>query len=363
VLDDHGDTTELDVDYLAGCDGARSVVREGLDIGFPGGTYAQVFFVADVRIAGPFRHDLFGNLGDSGLVIVMPVRSRGVQRLIGIVPAALAERDDLSFDDFRSDVEHQAGIVIEEVNWFSKYRVHHRVADRFRVGRCFVAGDAGHIHSPAGGQGMNTGIGDAVNLGWKLAAVLAGRSAASLLDTYEAERIAFARKLVATTDRAFQGMVGAGLASRILRRWIVPHVMPVLFDFSAARHLMFETISQIRITYRASPLSEGKAGAIAAGDRLPWVASASNFTTLRTLAWQIHVYGELEPALGEAAERLSLAAHAFPWTPEAETAGLKRNAVYLIRPDGHVGWASERQDAPALADYVRRKGPGLPSAV
>ena len=89
------------------------------------------------------------------------------------------------------------------MNWFSTYHVHHRVADQFRKGRAFLLGDAAHIHSPVGGQGMNTGIGDAVNLAWKLAAVLQGRADAVALDTYEPERIAFARRLVATTDRAF----------------------------------------------------------------------------------------------------------------------------------------------------------------
>src|SRR5207249_11365860 len=96
---------------------------------------------------------------------------------IGLVPEPLRGRDDLEFDDLRAEVEQVTGTRVTEVNWFSAYRVHHRVADHFRRGRVFLAGDAGHVHSPAGGQGMNTGIGDAVNLAWKLAAVLAGRAA------------------------------------------------------------------------------------------------------------------------------------------------------------------------------------------
>ena len=101
-------------------------------------------------------------------------------------------------------------INVERVNWFSTYRVHHRVAGHFCVGRAFLLGDAAHIHSPVGGQGMNTGIGDAVNLAWKLAAVLHGQAEASLLDSYEPERIAFARRLVATTDRAFTAVTSSG---------------------------------------------------------------------------------------------------------------------------------------------------------
>jgi 2-polyprenyl-6-methoxyphenol hydroxylase-like FAD-dependent oxidoreductase len=118
------------------------------------------------------------------------------------------------------------------VNWFSTYHVHHRVAEHFRKGRAFLLGDAAHIHSPAGGQGMNTGIGDAVNLGWKLAAVLAGRAPDSLLDTYEAERIGFARRLVATTDRVFS-VVTRGRADR--RRRAHPPRAPDLPEGRRAR--------------------------------------------------------------------------------------------------------------------------------
>jgi len=127
---------------------------------------------------------------------------------------------------------------VADVNWFSTYRVHHRVADTFRVGRAFLAGDAGHIHSPAGGQGMNTGIGDAVNLGWKLAHVLQGRADPSLLDTYETERIAFARSLVATTDRAFTGLVGEGVVGAFTRRVIAPLVFGVVTRFSLGRRAL-----------------------------------------------------------------------------------------------------------------------------
>src|SRR5436305_2571173 len=120
-------------------------------------------------------------------------------------------------------------IEVQQVHWFSTYRVHHRVADRFRQGRAFLLGDAGHIHSPVGGQGMNTGIGDAVNLAWKLAAVVHSRADASLLDSYEPERIAFARRLVATTDQAFTGVTSPGPIARRVRLDIVPLLVPTLF--------------------------------------------------------------------------------------------------------------------------------------
>src|SRR5204862_7893692 len=148
------------------------------------------------------------------------------------------------------------------VNWFSTYRVHHRVADHFRQGRTFLLGDAAHVHSPVGGQGMNTGIGDAVNLAWKLAAILQGRAEASLLDSYEPERIAFARRLVATTDEAFTGVTSSGWFARLLRLRVVPLLFPLLFRLRPVRRLMFRTVSQTSVNYRGSRLSVGRAGAV-----------------------------------------------------------------------------------------------------
>src|SRR5262249_40688145 len=159
-------------------------------------------------------------------------------------------------------VEKVTRTRVTHVNWFSSYRVHHRVADNFRRGRVFLGGDAGHVHSPAGGQGMNTGIGDAFNLAWKLAAVLGGRAAPNLLATCEAERSAFARSLGVTTDRIFEGVVGRTWLARLVRIIIAPILLPLALRFSVVRRAQFRLISQIRINYRASPLSDGRAGGV-----------------------------------------------------------------------------------------------------
>ena len=118
---------------------------------------------------------------------------------------------------------------------------------------------------------MNTGIGDAVNLAWKLAAVLKGGAGDSLLDTYELERIGFARRLVATTDRVFTLVTKQGLIARWVRTRLVPRICPLLFRLAPVRRLLFRTVSQIGINYRHSPLSAGAAGSVRGGDRLPWV--------------------------------------------------------------------------------------------
>jgi FAD binding domain len=248
------------------------------------------------------------------------------------------------------------GRRVKRVNWFSSYRVHHRVAEHFQRGRVFLAGDAGHIHSPAGGQGMNTGIGDAVNLAWKLAAVVNGRADVALLDSYEPERIGFARQLVATTDRAFTSVTSSGSIARRIRLNIVPALVPFLFSVPPVRRLMFRTVSQTGVSYRGSQLSGGRAGRVQGGDRLPWVevdgAGADNFAPLTSLDWQVHVYGEAEAALAALCAERRLPLHTWPWRPEFESAGLRRNAGYLVRPDGHVALADPGARAAAIASYL-----------
>ncbi|GJG85207.1 2-polyprenyl-6-methoxyphenol hydroxylase [Gemmatimonadetes bacterium T265] len=358
VLDRGGTAETCGVAYLCGCDGARSRVRETLAVGFPGGTYDQLFYVADVKVAERVPDELYMSLGDDAFALMLPVRSSGTHRFIGVMPPGLAGRTDLTFEDVRPSAEALLGAHAAEVHWFSTYRVHHRVASHFRAGRSFLAGDAGHIHSPAGGQGMNTGIGDAVNLSWKLAHVLQGRAAPSLLDTYEPERIAFARTLVATTDRVFTGVVGRGATGHLVRTWLVPHLLPLLAGFAAVRRAAFETVSQVRLSYHESALSAGRAGDVHGGDRLPWVAAdgVDNFAPLGTLDWQLHVYGSVSPALGDGAAALGLAVHGFAWSGAAAAAGLQRDAAYLVRPDGYVALASPEQDVGRLREFVAAHG-------
>jgi hypothetical protein len=240
------------------------------------------------------------------------------------------------------------------VNWFSTYRVHHRVANHFRGGRAFLLGDAAHVHSPVGGQGMNTGIGDAVNLAWKLADVLKKRASEKLLDSYEPERIAFARQLVATTDRGFMLVTRRGLVARIVRTRIAPLVVPILFRLAAVRRLMFRTVSQTQVNYRDSTLSAGVAGKVRGGDRLPWVKLRSgedNFAPLTSVAWQVHVYGEAPRGVAEVCTELRLPLHLFAWEPAMERAGFQKGALYLVRPDGYVALAEPSGEATKLRQY------------
>jgi hypothetical protein len=252
-------------------------------------------------------------------------------------------------------------IDVTSVNWFSTYRVHHRVADHFRKGRAFLLGDAAHIHSPVGGQGMNTGIGDAVNLAWKLADFLHSRASSALLDSYEWERIAFARRLVATTDEAFTGVTSPGPIARLVRLRIVPLLVPALFSFRAVRRFMFRTVSQTVVNYRGSSLSEGRVGTVHGGDRLPYVKAVSkasekdNFAPLTSLDWQIHVYGEATSEIRTLCAQRELSLCVFPWRPEMSQAGLRRDAVYLLRPDGYIAVADAGGTEMAISTFLKAR--------
>jgi 2-polyprenyl-6-methoxyphenol hydroxylase-like FAD-dependent oxidoreductase len=347
--------------YLAGCDGAHSVVREALGIGFPGGTYAGLFYVADVEASGPATDfELHVDLDEADILLVFPMKGDGRVRLVGNVRRE-PEHDDLSltFDDVSSRAIEHLKLKIAKVNWFSTYRVHHRVANSFVKGRAYLLGDAAHIHSPVGGQGMNTGIGDAINLAWKLAAVLNRSAPDRLLDTYERERIGFARRLVATTDRAFSLLTSTSLVARLVRTRLVPLIAPLLLRMAPARRFLFRTVSQTGIEYRQSPLNEGVAGAVQGGDRLPWVMTGpdeDNFAPLESIAWQVHVYGEPGRGVTDACSTLGLPIHVFDWSPEMERVGLERGALYLIRPDGYVALADPDADPERLRRYFANRG-------
>jgi 2-polyprenyl-6-methoxyphenol hydroxylase-like FAD-dependent oxidoreductase len=345
--------------YLAGCDGARSIVRQGIGAQFPGGTYDQLFYVADVDAAGPaLDGELHIDLDEADFLAVFPLKGQGRARLIGTVRGdRAAHPESLRFDDVSARAIEHMKVKIRTVNWFSIYRVHHRVADRFRRGRIFLLGDAAHIHSPAGGQGMNTGIGDAINLAWKLHSVLTDHAGDSLLDTYQPERRAFALKLVATTDRGFTLATAESRTAAFVRMRIVPILMPALFKFEAVRNYLFRAVSQLVIDYRASAISSGSAGRIHGGDRLPWAKTSrrDNFDTLATPQWQLHVYGSVSTRLNEwCASRVVV--HAFEWEAAHAVAGFVKDAIYLIRPDAYIALAAREQDPAHIERYLTQHG-------
>jgi len=346
--------------YIAGCEGVHSIVRGTMGTGFPGGTYRQLFYVADVQAQGPaIDGELHVDLEEADFLAVFPLAGTGRARLIGTVRDERVEHaDTLKFEDVSRRIIDNLKVDVQRVNWFSTYHVHHRVTEHFGKGRAFLLGDAAHIHSPAGGQGMNTGIGDAINLAWKLQAVLKGGAPAALLDSYEPERIAFARRLVKTTDRVFTLATAEGKVADVIRTRLVPIVLPALTKFAAFREFLFRTVSQVTINYRHCALSEGRAGDVHGGDRLPWivVGDADNYKPLDAMTWQAHVYGTAQPELTAWCENHALPLHVFAWRREYADAGFAQDALYLVRPDAYVALAANPAAAASLQRYFDTRG-------
>ncbi|MCW5299776.1 FAD-dependent oxidoreductase [Herbaspirillum lusitanum] len=362
-LDAGGRAQTCDALYIVGCDGAHSMVRKSLGADFSGGTYRQLFYVADIEGSGPaLNGEVHVDLSEADFVAVFGMNDGGSARLVGTIREDRVNRngqaDALNFEDVSERALREMKIKVDKVNWFSSYHVHHRVADRFRAGRAFIAGDAGHVHSPVGGQGMNTGIGDAINLAWKLAAVLRGEAGDSLLDSYEAERLTFARRLVQTTDRAFTLATSPGNLAKVLRTRIAPALLPRAVRLPMAREFLFRTVSQTTISYRHGPLGAGRAGSVHGGDRLPWAPThgGDNFASLATPAWQVHVYGQARGELSEWAATRGIPLHVFDWAAQHDHAGLARDAAYLLRPDAYVACADPAGGEQVFTSYLLQHG-------
>jgi 2-polyprenyl-6-methoxyphenol hydroxylase-like FAD-dependent oxidoreductase len=358
----HGIEETCEAAWIAGCDGAHSQVRDAIGTGFPGGTYRQLFYVADVEAEGsPLDGELHVDLDEADFLAVFPLAGTGRARLIGTVRDERADHaETLRFEDVSDRAIRNLKVSVRRVNWFSTYHVHHRVTERFRKGRAFLLGDAAHIHSPAGGQGMNTGIGDAINLAWKLASVLGGRAPETLLDSYEAERRPFAQRLVATTDRVFSFATAEGMVADFLRTRIAPLLIPEIAGFEGAREYLFRTVGQITLNYRGGPLSSGRTGKVHGGDRLPSVLvdgrdAEDNYAPLDAITWQVHVYGVATEELTAWCAGHGVALHVFAWRPEHVDSGLQRNGLYLLRPDTYVALADASGSARALDRYCAER--------
>lgn len=219
--------------YVIGADGMHSRVRDEAGIGFTGATYAESFVLADVRMSWPLdREEVSLHLSPEGVTVVAPLPGAADRYRVVATVAEAPERPGVA--DIQSIVDARgpegARTRVTEVLWSSRFRVHHRVADHYRAGRVLLAGDAAHVHSPAGGQGMNTGIQDAVELGRLLARVVAGEPDA-LLDTYEAKRRPVATEVVAFTDRMTRMATLRPRVARVLRN----SVMKVAFSLPPVR--------------------------------------------------------------------------------------------------------------------------------
>lgn len=338
-----------DVDVLCGCDGAHSTLRGLIEAEFEGGDYQGDFYVADVEakgamVDGEIHYALWG----ADLCRVFPLTGESRIRLIGQLPQSTRSKGfPITFEDIAGEVTDATGLDVFLVEWFSIYDVHHRVADRFRRGRVFLLGDACHTHSPAGSQGLNTGIGDAVNLAWKIRAVLRDGADPRLLDTYEPERQRVARAVVATTDLAFGLQIDPSRFMQATRR-ITARLLPKVMRSGRFRRGFFRIVSQLMVNYRNTPFSGGSNGMLRGGDRLPWISfgdDADNFAALRELTWHVQIYGRAREEFKRWCARRRLQIREYPWSKAAAAQRFRKDVAYLVRPDGYLAQISRRQDA------------------
>jgi 2-polyprenyl-6-methoxyphenol hydroxylase-like FAD-dependent oxidoreductase len=352
VRDAAGAPQVIEGRYLVGCDGAKSPVRHALQLPFAGSTFERMFYVADAQVDGDFPHEAISVcLSSSTFVVFFPLKGERRFRIVGVFPDQFArDEGDVLYDEIERHVKQEVELplTIHDVEWFSTYKVHTRHVSRFSAGRCFLAGDAAHVHSPAGAQGMNTGIQDAYNLAWKLAAVLQGNDGDGLLETYNEERLENAKNLLQTTDRLFQFIAGSNGLLAFLRNHVFPSVAGYLIGTDPVKHFVFPLISQIGINYRHGSLSNHAGDgqfAVKAGDRLPYflVDGQSIYDRLREpgyhrLTFAAQAGDPLEwPARPESPGGKAAAPVNLPLTSAVATAfGSDRPFHVLVRPDNYI---------------------------
>ena len=402
-------TEEIHAAYLVGCDGAHSYVRKALGLTFEGSAYPEHFVLGDVEAEGgdlPLDTTLAW-LHEDGMLVSFPFPEIGLRRLFAVVyPDEKGEVPEASLELFRRLLAERAGnarVRLRNAVWLSNYKVNRRMVNHYRKGRTFVAGDAAHIHSPSGGQGMNTGIQDAYNLGWKLALVTKGKGPPSLLDTYEEERLPVARSVLGQTDTNQRLFISNGPVARRFRE----HVLVPLMELPAVTDAIVYRGSELGINYRRSSLAQpppapasgnGRVrllGGLAlrrgprAGDRAPDApcldAATGEQTTLfdqfRGPHFTLLLFGgeagteadharlasaarRVENPFGDEVEvRVVVSANTPPAgldrkvliDPAGEAHniyGARAGSLYLVRPDGYVGFRGQAAAAEPLIRYL-----------
>ncbi|WP_260336052.1 FAD-dependent monooxygenase [Streptomyces sp. EAS-AB2608] len=337
---------DLRAAYAVGCDGARSTVRAAAGIGFPGTAAGVVGFLADVTLDSPPPPG-FSAFGPAGGLMVAPLPG-GRFRLVGITPDDVTTTwpGALSLDELRAKVRAVAGqdFGLHSPVWLSRFGNATRQAERYRRGRVLLAGDAAHQHFPTGGVGMNVGIQDAHNLGWKLAAVIGGRGAGALLDTYHRERHPVGADLLESSRAQTALMTAFSPEGRALRA----QLSTLLATLPALNATLAERVSGLAVGYPPADPSAHPLTGTRAPD-LPVEGAEGLFALLRAdrLLLLDLTGGSLAgpPAPGVAVHT------GAPDRPRPAWAGVR---AALIRPDGHVAWAGTESDATALAAAARR---------
>jgi len=367
-----GEVQTIEARYLAGCDGPRSPVRHKLGLSFEGSTFERLFYVADVRIDWEYSHDaLHVCIAEHGVVAFFPMPGEKRWRIVGAFPEG-HEKDEgeVLYEEIEARIKEEAELELDitRVDWFSTYKVHTRHVEKFSFGRCFLGGDSAHIHTPAGGQGMNTGIQDAYNLAWKLALVLKGAAHERILDSYNEERLPNARRLLQTTDRMFNLAAGTDWLVNLIRTTIFPPMARFILSIDAVKKKFFPLISQIGITYRESSLSRHDGDRdfeVRAGDRLPYFLLNGNSIYDKLRAPKFHVLTFSDGLSDDAGDRGKISEeigikyadlldqYGVPLNPQiSDLFGADKTFQVFLRPDNYIAYISSDTSPQRLVTYL-----------
>ena len=368
VISSAGNSETIEAQFLIGCDGAKSQVRHGLGLTFEGSTFERMFYVADVDIDWELGHDALTVMPlKNNLLAFFPMKGDRQWRIVGTFPEEFAKDEgDVLYEEIEEQIKRDSelNLDITGVNWFSTYKVHTRHVNKFFEGRCFLAGDAAHIHTPAGAQGMNTGIQDGYNLAWKLAMVLRGHAKEDILKSYNEERLENAENLLKTTDRFFNLVASPEPVLSYLRMHVFPYVAGVAFSLDAVRRFLFPRVSQIGINYRSGALSDHSEDGdfeVKAGDRMPYfkLDGASIYDRLREPKFHLLAFSARDgqsPAGGVSSQFQAIVdRHAIPIDAGvAELFGAEKPFNVLLRPDNYIATISSGTSLAPIENYLKR---------
>ena len=336
TLDRKGQSRELTAAWVVGCDGAHSAVRHQLNLPFEGAEYQDLFLLADVETNETFpAHQLQLCPNESGPLAIFPMIATR-RRIVATIPNA--ERDAASLELVNRILNQRAaaGIHARALHWSSYFHIHHRRVAQLRQGRIFLAGDAAHIHSPFGGQGMNTGLHDVWNLVWKLDLVLRGHGNEDLLNSYSSERLPVIKHVIGITDFLTRAMATANMFAQTLRNAIIPMVSRL----APFQHMFVQMLSELGIAYRGSPIIEGPGKRYMDDTMRGGKGILSRFLLL--------LGNDVESPATEAAKQLT---GSFPEIVELRMT--QGQGVALVRPDGYLAYSKSSGDSSAALRSVR----------
>ncbi len=350
--------------YLVGCEGARSPIRHQLGLTFEGGTYENKFFVADTVLEWNFGYDKVILVPTPYVFITFfPLKGEKKIRVIGTLPRAFENQEEIDFEALEKVIRESTKLELDfkEVSWHSVYKLHHRSANAFRKGNVYLAGDSAHIHSPAGGQGMNTGLQDAHNLAWKLAFVIKGIAKEELLNTYNEERLPFAKALLNSTDKGFTFLAGDSFWVRFARKYFMIPLMSNFLTIQKFRTFAFKKISQIAYSYQSYSLSKSNSNQnlkFKKGDRIPYIEKGyyNNFKDPIFHLIRVSNYRINETKLSEIK-------NLFPFeikiienqiTENWKNFGVTTELYILIRPDQHILYISDTLNKAEINNHLQQ---------